>query len=94
MKKPLTDDAGEVRALTKEDFAHFSTVENVLPAELAAILPDSPKRGRPLAVSPKKAVNIRLSQDVLTAFKSDGRGWQTRIDDALREWLKRNADAR
>ena len=94
MKKPLIDADGEVRELMEDDFAQFSSAENVLPAELTALLPDSPRRGRPPALTHKKAVNIRLSQDVLAAFKSNGRGWQTRIDDALREWLKGNTAAR
>jgi uncharacterized protein (DUF4415 family) len=32
-------------------------------------------------------VSIRLAPDVLVAFKSMGKGWQARINDALREWL-------
>lgn len=51
------------------------------------------KRGRPPLESPKKAVNIRLAADVLDAFKSTGKGWQTRINDALREWLKQHNHA-
>lgn len=36
----------------------------------------------------KKAIAIRLSQDVVENFKSTGAGWQSRIDDALRTFLK------
>ena len=46
------------------------------------------KMGRPVSDNPKKAVSIRLSPDVLNSFKATGRGWQTRIDNALRDWLK------
>lgn len=87
---PLTDKHGEVRELQKKDFKSFKSAEEVLPAELIAILP---KRGRPTSESPKKAVNIRLSPDVLTSFKATGRGWQTRIDEALRDWLKEHSPA-
>lgn len=38
----------------------------------------------------KEAINIRLSPDVLTAFRATGDGWQTRVDGALRDWLKRH----
>jgi uncharacterized protein (DUF4415 family) len=82
---PLSDKDGEVRELTTKDFKHFKTADKVLPKELIAVLP---KRGRPASETPKKAVNIRLSPDVLTTFKATGKGWQTRIDNALREWLK------
>jgi uncharacterized protein (DUF4415 family) len=45
-------------------------------------------RGRPKAAATKAHVNIRLDADVLEAFKATGRGWQTRINRALREWLQ------
>jgi hypothetical protein len=42
---------------------------------------------------PKVAINIRLSADVLNAFKATGTGWQTRVDGALQEWLKDHTPA-
>lgn len=47
-----------------------------------------PKRGRPALAHPKAHVNIRLDADVLGAFKETGAGWQTRVNNALRDWLK------
>lgn len=46
------------------------------------------RRGRPVVAHPKIHTGLRLDEDVLLAFKSTGRGWQTRINDALKEWLK------
>ena len=46
------------------------------------------QRGRPPSGRPKVSTTIRLSQEVIDHFKADGRGWQTRIDCALREWIK------
>lgn len=40
--------------------------------------------GRPLG-SHKTATTIRLDDDVLDAFKATGRGWQTRVNAALKE---------
>ncbi|VUZ27870.1 Uncharacterised protein, partial [uncultured Comamonas sp.] len=31
---------------------------------------------------------IRLSPEVMAAFKATGAGWQTRIDEALKDWLR------
>ena len=48
-------------------------------------------RGRPVgSIKPdaKQAVTVRYSPDVLAAFKATGQGWQARMNDALREWLK------
>lgn len=51
-----------------------------------------PKRGRPASAKPKEHVNIRLNTDVVGAFKDSGAGWQTHINNALREWLKAPAE--
>lgn len=36
----------------------------------------------------KVATAIRLSPEVVDFFKSGGSGWQTRVDEALREYVK------
>lgn len=87
---PLTNKDGEVRELTAVDLKHFKSAQVVLPPELLAVLP---KRGRPLAKAPKQAVNIRLSPDILAAFRATGQGWQTRLNDALRDWLREHNPA-
>lgn len=43
------------------------------------------QRGRPKAAVTKVSTTIRLDPDVLAAFKADGPGWQTRINQALRK---------
>ena len=45
------------------------------------------RRGRPPVTNPKVSTTIRLSRDVIDHFKAGGRGWQTRINAALREWI-------
>lgn len=50
------------------------------------------KRGRPKAESPKQPVNLRLSRQVLTRFRSGGPGWQTRINAVLEQWLAEHPD--
>lgn len=46
------------------------------------------KRG-PQKAPTKKLVSLRLSPEVIDHFKSTGPGWQTRIDGALLESIKR-----
>ena len=36
----------------------------------------------------KERITIRLDADVLTALRATGKGWQTRVNDAMREWLR------
>ena len=45
-------------------------------------------RGRPKKENPKVQQTLRIDADVLAKFKATGKGWQTRINDALRGALK------
>ena len=59
-------------------------------------LPDSSQaklRGRPKAAVTKERITIRLSQEVVEQFRASGDGWQTRMDSALKEWLKTHSPA-
>jgi uncharacterized protein (DUF4415 family) len=46
------------------------------------------RRGRPRKAAPKNAVSLRLDPDVIAHFRRDGRGWQSRINAALRKVAK------
>ncbi len=46
------------------------------------------RRGRPPLEITKEKISIRLSRDVIDQFKAGGDGWQSRIDNVLKEWLK------
>ena len=45
-------------------------------------------RGRPLGSGKKEQVTLRLDAEVLEQFRATGNGWQTRINEALRDWAK------
>jgi uncharacterized protein (DUF4415 family) len=53
--------------------------------QLALFKPAKP--GRPFAEQNKERITIRLSPEVVAAFRASGAGWQTRIDAILKEWL-------
>lgn len=44
--------------------------------------------GRPKSASPKIQLTVRYDADIVAAFKAGGEGWQTRMNNALREWLE------
>jgi uncharacterized protein (DUF4415 family) len=91
---PLTDDEGEVRELTEADFALFRPAYEVLPPELVAAMREHRRRRGergPQKAPTKKLVSLRLDQDVLERAKADGPGWQTRINDILRNALFKQA---
>jgi uncharacterized protein (DUF4415 family) len=50
------------------------------------------QRGRPPG-SDKESTTIRFDRDVLAAFRAAGPGWQTRMNAALRDWLKDHSPA-
>jgi uncharacterized protein (DUF4415 family) len=86
---PLTDADGEVRELTEDDFKNavpFSALPESLQNTLLGL------KGRGKQKSPTKvSTTVRFDPDVLEAFRSTGRGWQGRMNQALKEWLKEHA---
>lgn len=87
---PLTNKDGEVRELTEEDFKRavpFSSLPESLQATLAS-RPRGPQKA-PL----KERITIRLSPEVVEPFRATGNGWQTRLDAALKDWLKTHTPA-
>lgn len=97
-EKPLIDDDGEVRELTESDFARMRPLKEVMPAEFVEMvlghqakmeklgLMTPRTRGKQKAPT-KQSVTIRLSREVVDAFKATGQGWQTRINDALLQYI-------
>lgn len=45
------------------------------------------RRGRPPAENPKVLLSVRYSQEVVDYFRSTGPGWQSRMNQALKEWI-------
>jgi uncharacterized protein (DUF4415 family) len=51
---------------------------------LFRVMPGRPKSRTPVKI----ATTIRFDADLLAALKASGRGWQTRVNEAMREWIK------
>ena len=49
------------------------------------------RRGRPLGSGSKTQVTLRLDVEVLEKFRASGDGWQTRINEALKNWVRTHA---
>ncbi len=82
-----------VRAIPPEEhFVWDGVDEDERPATAeemqSAISSDLKRRGRPVGSGTKEQVAIRFDNDVLAAFRAAGPGWQTRMNAALRDWLK------
>lgn len=46
-------------------------------------------RGRPPVARPKAALTMRVDADVLDALRASGPGWQTRVNELLKNAVKR-----
>ncbi len=84
-KKPnpvlIDEDAPE---WSESDFKKAKRLSD-MPAEFQQAI----RRARGPQKSPTKIqTTIRFDQDVLEGLKATGRGWQTRVNDAMREWLR------
>ena len=88
MKRPklIKPTAREERAINAgikrdPDTRELTTVEF---AELKPV-----RRGRPKADEHKVSVTVRLDPQIVAFFRSNGRGWQTRMNSALSQYVKR-----
>jgi uncharacterized protein (DUF4415 family) len=75
------EDYDEIPELTEADFARGVWHRGGKP------MPHGP-RGRPKSKNPKRPVSLRLDPDVVAHFRRSGRGWQSRINAALRKAAK------
>jgi uncharacterized protein (DUF4415 family) len=48
-----------------------------------------PLRGRPRLTRPKQSVTMRIDADLLEALKATGPGWQTRVNELLKQAMRR-----
>jgi uncharacterized protein (DUF4415 family) len=87
--KALIDADGEVRELNAADMKRFRPAKQALPGSLMAKLS---VRG-PQKAPTKERITIRLSPEVVQRFRDTGDGWQTRVDTALKDWLKSHKPA-
>jgi uncharacterized protein (DUF4415 family) len=76
------DEVSDNPELTEEDFRNMRPFAEVFP-HFAATIRTRGAQKAPVKVS----TTLRLSPDVLARFRATGKGWQARIDQALKEWL-------
>ena len=72
----IATEADERKPDLKEDW--FEEADAFIGAKLV-------RRGRPKAEKVKRAVSLRLDEDVIEWFKKGGPGWQTRMNNVLRK---------
>lgn len=86
---PLTDEDGEVRELTAEDFKHFRPSAD-FPELVEAFERARGQRG-PQKAATKDRIGLRLDREVVEHFRATGPGWQSRINDVLVAHVKQQS---
>jgi len=83
--KPLTKASGEVREIEAEDLRRFHGARGLSGGLQRKLGVRGPQR-----TPTKERITIRLSRDVVERFRASGDGWQTRVDAALQDWLRKH----
>jgi len=81
---------------TQEGFVKARPASDVMPGLFGQFAVQEilkPRCGRPALAAPKEHVNSYLNADIAGAFKETGAGWQTRLNSALRDWLRSHPNA-
>ena len=69
---------------TEKEFSQMRTAAEVLPEVVENYRKN---RGRPFKENPKIQLSLRLSPETVNYFRSTGKGWQTKIDEVLKEYV-------
>jgi uncharacterized protein (DUF4415 family) len=85
-RRPLTDESGEVRELTKADLSTLKPMAEIDPGMIEAA---KNRGGRPKAETPKVHIGFRMASDLVQAIKATGKGYNARVEKVLRDAYKR-----
>ncbi|MGX5719432.1 BrnA antitoxin family protein [Shinella zoogloeoides] len=79
-------DAVDSPELTDAELAKMRPAKEILPPAFFEAMEEHRKsRGRPSLAHPKKQITLRLDEDVIARFRESGKGWQGRMNEALRK---------
>ncbi len=84
MNTPWTTEDGEILEMTDEMLAKMRPMREVAPEWLARFEAAKALRGRPRGIH-KSTVSISLDSELVAAMRASGKGWQTRVNAALRQ---------
>ncbi len=94
MSKTSTAKYANIRLPSEEEDQQIMQAANSDPdalpltdEQLDAMLPAQVILGRLKAQRKKVLVPVRYSPEVIAYFKATGQGWQTRMDEVLREYV-------
>ena len=96
--EPTSDEDAAIRAgiavdadtweLTGDDFARMKPASELT----HQIVERAARRRGPQTAPPKERITIRLDADIAAHFRASGPGWQTRLNDVLRQAIARGSN--
>lgn len=86
---PTAEEDKAITAAARSD----PDAQPLTPKQLKNMVPLRTLRGRPKSDNKKLLVSVRYSPEVVAYFKSTGEGWQSRMDEALREYVEQHRAA-
>lgn len=86
---PTVEEDKAITAAARSD----PDAQPLTPKQLKSMVPLRTLRGRPKSDNKKLLISVRYSPEVVAYFKSTGEGWQSRMDEALREYVEQHRAA-
>jgi len=86
---PAAEEDKTITAAARSD----PDAQPLTPMQLKEMVPLRTLRGRPKSGNKKLLVSVRYSPEVVAYFKSTGEGWQSRMNEALREYVEQHRAA-
>jgi uncharacterized protein (DUF4415 family) len=83
IRMPTVEEDRQINAAAKSD----PDAQPLTAKQLKAMVPLKSLRGRPKSDNKKQLVSVRYSPEVIEYFKSTGEGWQSRMDNVLRQYV-------
>jgi len=59
--------------------------------EFAMAAEEAIRNSKPTRITPQQSLTMLVDADIVAVFKATGDGWQARMNEALRDWLKTNS---
>ena len=91
MRKNASRPDDENPEWTVEDFRRARPALEVLPKEVVEAIQRYRGQRGPQKAPVKALISLRVDRDVVEALRATGPGWQTRANDALREYALSDA---
>ena len=90
MRKSASRPDAENPEWTAEEIRSARPLIDVLPKATAAAVGRYRGQRGPQRTPTKEHISLRVDRDIAAAFRASGRGWQTRVNDALRMYAREN----